>query len=103
MKRLYNEYINLSNSSSKFRENQDFSVETLINRYYEGGLDTARDYLYFKDDSYEITPIKLPKIKRFYESSVPPKRADELDQKIESYAKSIITIKNGSNMIVPHF
>jgi len=64
MKQLYNEYMNMSNIFNKFKHDDTFSVDTLVNRYYEGGLDVARDYLYFKDDKYKFIKIKHPNIQR---------------------------------------
>ena len=68
-KRLEKEYIDLSLQSKDFKINNEFSLQTLLDRYNshsdaEISLDIGRDYLYFLDDSYEIKEYKRPKVEK---------------------------------------
>ena len=68
-KRLEKEYIDLSLQSKDFKINNEFSLQTLLDRYNshsdaEINLDIARDYLYFLDESYKIKEYKRPKVEK---------------------------------------
>jgi len=74
---LQNEYLELSIQSKDFKENKEFKLDTLLNRYmtHSDGqvtLDIGRDHRYFNDVPYDIKEYQRPKVEKDCSDKVNP-------------------------------